>query len=724
MNSEANPVQGILTRWLPAHAQHFTLEPLAADDGLDAFEIESVGDKVVLRGSTGVAQASALNWYLKYFCNCHISWDSTQLSLPDPLPHAPKTRMSTPYRYRYDFNYCTFSYSLPFWDWERWEREIDWMALNGINAPLSVTGQEAVWQAVCHQLGLTDTQIDEFIVGAAYLPFGWMGCIDGWAGPLPARWISDHAALQQQIVARQRAFGMTPVLQGFTGHVPPALKEVFPDCTVHPLSSWAGFTPTYFLDSDDPLFERIGRTFVEEQTRLFGTDHLYAADTFIEMVPASNDPAFLKALSQSIYRGMAAADPNAVWVLQGWPFLFREDFWQPDQIRAVLDGVPDDHLLLLDLYADERPQWSRTDAFYGKPWVWCMLHSFGGRPGLFGNLQALGQELPAALNDPERGQLVGIGISAEAIETNPVLYDLLCEMTWRRQEVDLPAWTTAYAARRYGRHVDAAAQAWKLLRETVYDADKQIVNNYGGSPKSAVGDRPTLKLDGGWRAKGAAQLAPVMQAWELLLQCADTLRGVSGYERDLVDVTLQALTHIAEALHVRMVGAYNAADAAGFHALSQTLLQIIRDMDRIAGTRGEYLLGRWIASARRHGDTPEEQAHLDWNARNLLTLWGAPDSILHDYSSRYWSGLIGTFYLARWELFVGQVERALADGTPFDAAAFERDAIAFEDGWTRSTDPMPTEPVGDSVQIARELFATYRTSLVEPNGGAMTPSKR
>jgi alpha-N-acetylglucosaminidase len=27
------------------------------------------------------------------------------------------------------------------WDWERWEREIDWMALNGINLPLAFTGQ-------------------------------------------------------------------------------------------------------------------------------------------------------------------------------------------------------------------------------------------------------------------------------------------------------------------------------------------------------------------------------------------------------------------------------------------------------------------------------------------------------------------------------------------------------------------------------------------------------
>ena len=45
-------------------------------------------------------------------------------------------------------NYCCFGYSLPWYDWSQWELLIDWMALNGVNAPLSVTGQEAVWQAL------------------------------------------------------------------------------------------------------------------------------------------------------------------------------------------------------------------------------------------------------------------------------------------------------------------------------------------------------------------------------------------------------------------------------------------------------------------------------------------------------------------------------------------------------------------------------------------------
>ena len=51
----------------------------------------------------------------------------------------------------------------------RWEREIDWMALNGINLPLAFTGQEAIWQRVYNKLGFTDKDLDEHFAGPAFL---------------------------------------------------------------------------------------------------------------------------------------------------------------------------------------------------------------------------------------------------------------------------------------------------------------------------------------------------------------------------------------------------------------------------------------------------------------------------------------------------------------------------------------------------------------------------
>lgn len=60
-------------------------------------------------------------------------------------------------------------------------------------------------------------------------------------------------------------------------------------------------------------------------------------------------------------------------------------------IQAVLDGVPENQLLLLDLYADRHPQWKRTESFYGRPFVWCMLHNFGGNNDMHGAASTVAQ---------------------------------------------------------------------------------------------------------------------------------------------------------------------------------------------------------------------------------------------------------------------------------------------------------------------------------------------
>ena len=198
--------RALLGRILPHHTEKFAFEVIPSALGRDVFEIETHDAKVVIRGNSGVVMAMGLNWYLKHYCHSHVSCHGDQLQLPNPLPEVrPMVRKVSWARYRYFLNYCSFGYSLPWWNWSQWERLIDWMALNGINMPLSVTGQEAVWQGVCRRLGLPEEDISSFLAGPPYLPFGWMGCLDGWGGPLPQTWIDRHEALQVKILARQRA---------------------------------------------------------------------------------------------------------------------------------------------------------------------------------------------------------------------------------------------------------------------------------------------------------------------------------------------------------------------------------------------------------------------------------------------------------------------------------------------------------------------------------------
>ena len=117
----AGPVEaarGVIGRLLPDRVDQFVLEVIPPDGDRDAFEIETIDGKVVVRGNDGVAIASGVNWYLKYHCQCHVSFNGDQLQLPERLPAVEgEIRRVSPFKHRYLFNFCAFSYTLAYWDW-------------------------------------------------------------------------------------------------------------------------------------------------------------------------------------------------------------------------------------------------------------------------------------------------------------------------------------------------------------------------------------------------------------------------------------------------------------------------------------------------------------------------------------------------------------------------------------------------------------------------------
>ncbi len=685
--------RGLVARVLPAQAKSFVLETIPADVGRDVFEIESRDGKVVLRGNTGVALACALNWYLKYYCQCHYSLKSRQLALPDPLPSVqPKVRRVSQDRLRYFLNYCCFGYSLPWYDWEQWERLINWMALNGVNAPLSVTGQEAVWRAASRRLGFTESDMREFLAGPPYLPFGWMGCLDGWGGPLPANWIERHAELEKKILARERALGMTPVLQGFTGHVPPAARKRFPGARLHTVH-WAEWD-TLLLDPLDPLFSRVAAVFLDEQKRLFGTDHLYAADTFIEMTPPSGETNFLAATARAIYQGLAQADAQAVWVLQGWTFFNQSQFWTQPRIAAFLDAVPDAHLVVLDLFCDVTPVWNRTGGFCAKPWLWCALQNFGDCVYLGGALNRIHTDLPAARRDPLGARLTGIGFVNEGLDYNPVVFDFLFEQAWRPEPVELGAWLRDYSRRAHGtRNADSEA-AWAILKDTVFTGQHQVA--------------PAYTLVPSLQPAGALPYSneQLTRAWRRLLDAAPAAGASDAYRFDLVSVTRQALGNDSAELQRDLAAAWRAKDRPALQAASRRLLELIADLDELLATRSEYLLGRWLEDAKRWGTNRQERERLEWNARRVLTMWGQ-QTLIRDYSRRQWSGMLSGFYLKRWEKFCRALDSALETGSAFDERAFDTALQEWERQWAGQHESYPVKPRGAPLAVSRRLWDKY-----------------
>lgn len=677
-------------------------------DGKDWFSVYSENGKIVLEGNNGVSVASALNHYLKNWCGWHYTWCGKDTVLPEvlPLPEEKVTKVS-PYKYRYYLNYCTFNYTMSWWDFERWQQEIDFMALNGINMPLAVTGQNSVWQRVYRRLGFTDVQLESFFSGPAYFNWFWMGNLDGWGGPLPQSFMDKHEKLQKSILFAERSLGMTPILPAFTGHVPPAFPEMFPEAKVR-RTSWVEFPEVTILDPEEELFTEIGRMFIEEQTKLYGTDHFYTADTFNENLPPTADSLFLSSISEKVYRSMSEVDSEAVWVMQGWLFYHEREFWGDHEIQSLLASVPDDRMLILDLWSERYPVWNRTNAYYGKPWIWCMLHNFGQNIVLSGNATSVENDPSAALHDPESGKMQGIGLTMEGIEQNPAMYALMLENVWRDSAIDEDGFIRSYFGGRYGAEDDNALAAWKIIFDTAFENN---VNN--GGQESILCGRPTFTGSPGGAINLKFHYDPkdLVRAWDLLVSSADALKGRDGYRYDLVDVTRQVLADYALTLHGEVAEKYTDGNSKGFADASARFIGLFDDMDALLATREEFLLGRWLESAKAMGDTEQEKALYEKNARNLLTLWGGKDCRIRDYACRQWSGMMGGFYRCRWKMFLDMASESLETGRELDTMEFDTLCKNWEWEWISGSETYPVTASGDEIEECLRIHGKYRSFI-------------
>ena len=709
---EVIAMRGLVNRVIPEFSDQIKLERL--NDTVDLYEFETVKDKLVIRGNNANSMAVGLNRYLKYYCHAEFPWFMEEaLEMPAELPQVPaKVSEKARVPERFFLNYCTFGYTMPWWNWEQWEHFIDWMAMNGINLPLAITGQESVWYEVWSELGLTDEEIRGYFTGPAHLPWHRMQNIDRWGGPLPMSWLENQKALQQKIVARERELNMKPVLPGFAGHVPPCIKRIYPDAPLASLGDWAGFDSTCwckFLDPLDPLYTEIQKKFIAKQTEYYGTDHIYGMDIFNEMIPPSWEPDYLGRVSRQVYESLEAADPEGRWLEMTWLFWNERQYWDVDnRIEAYITSFPKDRHLLLDYYCERQPIWERTHSYYGVPYIWCYLGNFGGNSMLAGNLDTVNVRIERAFG---RGgdNFVGIGSTLEGFDCNPFMYEYVFEKAWDSPlHKDVDAWVERLADQRGGKEEPNMREAWKLLADSVYNK----VSSPGQTVR--INQRPTMGNINEYRQY---YVAPTYKYNNLtLLNVLDELLAADCDTRarhfDVVNITRQLLGNYFSDLYADYVKAYKEKEYDKLHQIEATMTSILDDTDKILATESAFLVGRWIKDARAIGTTEEDKDYFESNARNIITTWGEEDALLNEYASRAWAGLTETYYAYRWKEFFKDVDAAIEAKKPFDEKAYHDRICKYEGQWWRERlGNFSAEPQGDAIALAKEIVEKYRQQL-------------
>ena len=238
------PAKQLIERQIGERAQSIHFEYIEPSDGKDIFEVIASDGRLTLRGSSSVAICYAFHTYMKEACKSMKTWSGEHITSVMPWPDYELYEQVSPYELRYFLNVCTFGYTTPYWDWERWEKEIDRMALYGVNMPLATVASEAIAERVWLRMGLAKEEIREFFTAPAHLPWHRMGNLNKWDGPLSDAWQQNQIILQHQILTRMRELGMQPIAPAFAGFVPEAFVQKHPDTQFRHMR-WGGFDEEY-----------------------------------------------------------------------------------------------------------------------------------------------------------------------------------------------------------------------------------------------------------------------------------------------------------------------------------------------------------------------------------------------------------------------------------------------------------------------------------------------
>ena len=679
----------VIERLIGNRANDFDISIVENKDQInsDWFEVETTANRVKIKGTSNAVICYAAYTFLKDIGAVLVSWEGNRIDLPKTWPKYSK-KGATPFKYREYLNACTFGYTTPWWDWERWEKEIDWMAFHGINLPTAMEGQEAAWQQLWKEYGLTDSQLQAHFAGPAFLPWQRMGNINSLEGPLPQEWINKKENIQKKVLQRMRALGMHPVVPAFSGYVPKAFAEQHPESKISELKSWSGggFESTYLLDSKDPLFKEIGKKFIQIYTKLYGESDFYLADSFNEITPPVSEEHKYEELSdygKTIFETINEASPGATWVMQGWLFGDNKEFWTKEATKAFLSKVPNDRLMIQDYANDRYKVWENQEAFYGKQWTYGYVHNYGGSNPVYGDLNFYKNELTSLLKNSNKGNVVGYGVMPEGLNNNSIVYEYIYDLPWTQGKEPVNDWLKEYLNARYGKSTSAPVfQAWQLLLESVYSTkywETRWWNEKAGAYFSFK--RPTLRIT---EFKGnPGDKEKLKQALDILKRESKNFNKKSLYFYDLLDMSRHYYSLIIDDLLIECVKTYELKDIKKGDELFKEIEKHALETDKMLSGQPLNSLNHWLKSASDYGSSPAESRLYVKNAKTLITLWGGKGH-LNDYASRSWKGMYKGFYWPRWKMFLQAQRESVINNTPFDELKVAESIKQWETNWCKT----------------------------------------
>lgn len=662
-------------------------------DGEEFYEIRPDGEKVLLIGSSRTAVAAAYYRFLTDCCDMDLSpCGNIEVYANDNIrPPNETISQRIPYDKRVSMTYETFANDAFCWDFERWERELDYLAMQGVNLLPMPVGHEAVWYYGALDIGINREDAMEFLSNPCYYPLQLAGRLDKVFPLTDTNYLKAQISLGQKILERMRELGIEPILPAFNGHVPQFMKGYFKGAGLFFVTPYGEYPFTYRVFPDDALFSKVAATLYKKQTEFFGEAQYYFADPFYGVSPRVKSDTLIPNYGKAILKAMHTHHPNAVWVSHAC-----------EHTDALLSAVDADSVLILDTDGT-------ADSFGTKPFVSGIRCNFGGHSVLCGNADTVF----------EKKNAVGFGIFSEYTLANPLFLNCAFRAL-TSPETDAQDFFIRSAVRRWGSDESCLREAAKLL----YD------NCYRHAPTGDVGSIPATRPSTELTHTAPGDTLLLHYDNKVLCSVLEKMLAsegdyTDGYAFDVCDITRQMLSNYARRLYVGVIEGYGKRDGRLFETSTNAFLRLLSDMDRLLHTRKEFCLQSHLSDAveRAEGNTNQQNFEVAFLAS--VTMFGPfkkPE--FYDRLWKEWADLLGTYYAERWhELFsmlakgfkkrknISTVCGKQIDGrNPCRGDALGKALDKKERRWITSCKPTPPCDE-DTLEVAAELLKKYKPMI-------------
>jgi len=331
--------------------------------------------------------------------------------------------------------------------------------------------------------------------------------------------------------------------------------------------------------------------------------------------------------------------------------------------------------------------------------------------------------------------MIGVGMCMEGIEQNPVVYELTSEMAFRDKKVEVEDWLKTYSYRRYGQANAEIEKAWRYLYRTIYnctdgiaDHNKDYIVEFPDISASAVSSqlykRRGMSIRSNHKRFFLSEVSgslphphlwystkEAIKALELFLDAGNDFSRSLTYRYDLVDLTRQCLSKLANEVYLDAMRSYQKKDLRRLNTHTRKFLEIIVDIDTLLAADDNFLLGPWLESAKSLAVTDNERKQYEWNARTQVTMWydntETEQSKLHDYANKFWSGLLKSYYLPRASKYFAYLTRSLQENRSFQLEEWRKDWISYSNQWQSGKELYAVKATGDALAISRSLYRKY-----------------